>query len=314
MSTTLDDRSTESAVAPSQRLRSTMAAARLSFTWLGARKSLTTEQKTQAADSFGAEGKYLSAGKKLLDTSHHAFKAVTAIKGRAVNYFRGVSLPYPEPGIRLIRQETIPDFDRQIAVFREELDEAVIDLDRHYSELRAAARDRLGDLYDASDYPATLVGAFAIEHDFPSVEPPPYLQQLSPELYHLECQRVQSRFDEAVQLAESAFTEELSRLVSHLTERLAGNEDGKPKIFRDSVVENLTEFFDRFKQLNIGSSEQLEQLVTQARQVVSGVHPQHLRNNQELRANVATQLSGVQSVLDGLLVDRPRRNIIRRPR
>ena len=33
-----------------------------------------------------------------------------------------------------------------------------------------------------------------------------------------------------------------------------------------------------------------------------------------LRQQVATQLSGVQSVLDGLLVDRPRRNILRKPR
>ncbi|HWL08210.1 MAG TPA: hypothetical protein VNQ76_07395, partial [Planctomicrobium sp.] len=62
----------------SQRLRTTMAAARLSFTWLGVRKTLTVEQKNLAADSFGAEGKFLSAGKKLLDTSHPAFKAVTA--------------------------------------------------------------------------------------------------------------------------------------------------------------------------------------------------------------------------------------------
>jgi len=125
---------------------------------------------------------------------------------------------------------------------------------------------------------------------------------------------VQSRFDEAVQLAEAAFTEELAKMVEHLSERLSGQIDGKPKVFRDSVVENLTEFFDRFKQLNIGSSDQLEQLVTQAQQVVRGVQPQQLRNNQQLREHVATELSGVQTVLDSLLVDRPRRNILRRPR
>ncbi len=33
---------------------------------------------------------------------------------------------------------------------------------------------------------------------------------------------------------------------------------------------------------------------------------------EELRQELATQLSGVQSVLDGMLVDRPRRNILRR--
>ncbi len=314
MSTTLDDPRNEASVAPSQRLRSTMAAARLSFTWLGARKSLNARQKNQAANSFGAEGKFLSAGKKLLDTSHHAFRAVTAIRGRAVNYWKGVSLPYPEPGIRLIRQGTIPDFDRQIAIFRDELDEAVIELDHHYGELRSAARDRLGDLYDSTDYPSSLIGMFAIEHDFPSVEPPRYLQQLSPELYQQECQRVQTRFDEAVQLAETAFVDELSNLVEHLSGRLSGQIDGKPKVFRDSAVTNLTEFFDRFRQLNIHSNQQLDDLVTNAQSVVRGVNPQRLRDDQPLRQQVATQLAGVQSMLDGLLVDRPRRNIIRRPR
>jgi hypothetical protein len=42
--------------------------------------------------------------------------------------------------------------------------------------------------------------------------------------------------------------------------------------------------------------------------------PQQLRDDMPLRQRVATQLSAVESVLDGLLVDRPRRNILRRPR
>ena len=60
----------------------TMAAARVSFTWLGTRRTLTPQQKQEAADPFSAEGRYLSAGKKLLDTSHPAFRAVTAVRNR----------------------------------------------------------------------------------------------------------------------------------------------------------------------------------------------------------------------------------------
>jgi hypothetical protein len=150
--------------------------------------------------------------------------------------------------------------------------------------------------------------------DFPSVEPPAYLRQLSPELYQQECARIQARFDEAVELAEQAFVDELSKLVSHLAERLTGSDDGKPKIFRDSAVENLTEFFQRFKQLNVRSNEQLDQLAERAQQIVRGVEPQKLRDDQPLRKQVAGELSAVQSVLDGLLVDRPRRSILRRPK
>ena len=314
MTSVLEEPRTQASTSASDRLRSTMAAARLSFNWLGVRKSLNSSQKNQAANSFGAEGKYLSAGKKLLDTSHPAFKAVTSIRGQTVAYWKGISLPFPEPGIRLIRQGSIDEFNDRIAVFGDELDESVLDLDRHYDELRYAARERLGDLFDASDYPTTLVGMFAIEHDFPSVEPPPYLRQLSPELYQQECQRVQTRFDEAVQLAEQAFIEELARLVDHLSERLSGSADGKPKVFRDSAVTNMAEFFERFRSLNVRSNEQLDELVGNAQRVVSGVEPQELRDSSSLRQNVATQMAVVQASLDQLLVDRPRRNIQRRAR
>jgi hypothetical protein len=314
MNTVFNDPITANAAPAAQRLRTTMAAARISLSWLGVRKTLSTEQKAQAADTFGAEGEFLSAGKKLLDTRHEKFKAVTGVKNRVIQYWKSLSLPYPESGIRLIRQDRIDAFDAQMREFRDELGEAVDELDRHYDRLKSAAARRLGSLYEPSDYPASLQGMFKVEWDFPSIDAPDYLRQLNPELYEQECQRVQQRFDEAIRLAEEAFTAELAKLVSHLTERLSGHDDGKPKIFRDSAVANLSAFFNRFRQLNVRSSEQLDQLVADAQQIIRGVEPQQLRDNQGLRQQVATELSRVQSVLDGLLVDRPRRNILRRPR
>ena len=312
MSTVLDEPTTSST--PASRLRTTMAAVRLSFTWFGTRKTLSAAQRNQAAHTFGAEGKFLSAGKKLINTSHPSFKAVTAVRTRIVSYLKGVSLPYPEPGIRLIRQDDIQMFDVQLTALKAELDDAVEQLDECFGELKEAARDRLGSLFSESDYPVSLQGLFGVEYDFPSVEPPDYLRQLNPELYRQECERVAARFDEAVQLAEQAFTDELAKLVSHLCERLSGNEDNKPKVFRDSAVENLGEFFERFRSLNIGSNEQLDDLVGQVQAIVRGVKPQQLRDQQALSQHDAMELSAVASVLDGLLVDRPRRNILRRPK
>ena len=146
------------------------------------------------------------------------------------------------------------------------------------------------------------------------MEPPEYLRELSPDDYRQECQRVAARFDEAIQLAEQAFIDELHQLVAHLSERLTGQVDGKPKIFRDSVVENLSEFFERFRRLNVRSNAELDALVAQCGQVIRGVEPQMLRDSQGLRQTISRELSQVQSSLDGLLVSRPRRNILRRPR
>jgi hypothetical protein len=297
-----------------EQLRTTMAAIRLSFTWLGVRRTLTHEQRSQAADAFGAEEDYLSAAKKLLDTSHPAFRAVTAVRSKIVQYWRARTLPYPEPGVRLIRQDDIDSFTTLLSGLQEELALAVDVLGRHYAELRAAAQRRLGRLYNPADYPDSLRRLFAVSYDFPNVEPPAYLRHLSPKLYEQEAARVAARFDEAVELAEQAFIDELARLVPHLTERLGGHEDGKPKIFRDSAIDNLREFFDRFRHLNIRSNQQLDELVSQVQRVTQGVLPQTLRDEQPLRQQIATQLAGVQSVLDGLLIDRPRRCIVRRNR
>ncbi|MCH9792727.1 MAG: hypothetical protein K0U82_18120 [Planctomycetes bacterium] len=299
---------------PINRLRSTMCATRISFEWFGTRKSLTRDQKTQAAESFGAEGTFLSAGKKLLDTGHPRFRAVNAVRQRVRSYWTSISLPFPESGIRLLRQDALIAFQDQMKLFVEELNEAVSQLDEQYLSLKSAARERLGSLFNDNDYPMTLSGLFEVTWDFPSVEPPDYLRQLNPELYEQECQRVQSRFEEAVRLAEDAFLGELSQLVSHLTDRLSGQADGRPKVFRDSAIGNLHEFFERFRSLNVRSNEQLDVLVAQCQGIVQGIQPQELRKRGELRQQVASELSGVQAALDGLLIDRPRRQIIRTPK
>ncbi|HEY2159393.1 MAG TPA: hypothetical protein VGH33_27455 [Isosphaeraceae bacterium] len=297
---------------PAMSLRANMAAVRVSFTWLGTRKSLTPDQRAEAARPFDAEGGYLSAGKKLLDTRHPAFKAVTSIKTKIANTWKDMSLPFPEPGVRLIRRDEIDEFVGLMEEYRIELSGAVAALDGHYGELKASAAERLGRLFHPADYPGTLVGLFDVSWDFPSVEPPDYLRDLNPALYEAERARVAARFDEAVRLAEQAFLDEFSKLVVHLSDRVNGvGDDDKPKVFRDSAVGNLSEFFERFKSLNVRSNDQLDALVAQAQRAVNGVGAQELRDSGELRQRVASELANVRTALDGMLVDRPRRKIIR---
>lgn len=293
------------------QLKNEFAACRLQFKWLGTSKSLSSEQKSQAAESFGAEGKSISAGKKLIDTKHDAYKALTALKSQATRYWKDNSLPYPESGIRLIKQGRIEDFDATFGDIREQLTVGVQRLEDQFAEVKEAAQRRLGSLFDQSDYPSTLEDEFQIQWDFPAVDPPDYLRRLNPEVYAEQARRVSQRFEQAVEMAESAFVAELDQLVNHLAERLASDDDGRPKIFRDSAFTNMTEFFSRFRELNISSNDQLDDLVSRCESLMRGVQPQSLRDNDALRRSLSTNLSSVQSSLDQLLVDRPRRNIVR---
>ena len=254
---------------PAQRLRTTMAACRVRFTWFGVRKSLTPNQQARAAEAFDAEGPFLSAAKKILDTKDPAFRAVTAVRGKIEQYWRGLTLPFPEPGVRLIKQDQVESFATTMADYRLELTDAVANLDAHYAGLRRAAAVQLGSLYSDEDYPDTLGALFDVAYDFPNVEPPDYLVAMNPQVYEEEQARVVARFEDAVRLAEQAFLAEFARLVEHLTERLEGSNDGgTTKVFRDSAVGNLVEFFARFRDLNVSSNRELDALVEQAQRAV----------------------------------------------
>jgi hypothetical protein len=63
MSTLPDTTGTRAGSRAAQRLRTTMAAVWVSLRWFGVRRSLTADQKAQAADAFGAETGFLSAGR-----------------------------------------------------------------------------------------------------------------------------------------------------------------------------------------------------------------------------------------------------------
>jgi hypothetical protein len=297
---------------PAQRLRRTAAAVRVHFTWWGVHKMLTAQQKEEVGLAYDADSRLLSAGKKIIDVRHPAYRRLTAVRSQIASYWRGLTLPYVEPGMRLIRQADVGPFDRGMAGYRAELAQAETDLDTAYAEIQADARQRLGRLYNPADYPPALRGLFGVTWDYPSVEPPAYLLRIAPDVYAQEQQRVAARFEEAVRLAEEAFIAELARLVSHLTERLASGADGQRKVFRDSTLNNLRDFFERFRSLSIRSNAQLDALIEQAQGIVGDVHPDSLRDNAALRQHVATQLSQVQATLDGLLVDQPRRRLLRR--
>lgn len=54
--------------------------------------------------------------------------------------------------------------------FEVELEEAVWRLDEHYTELKSAARQRQGSLYNPGDYPESLGGLFQVSWNFPSID------------------------------------------------------------------------------------------------------------------------------------------------
>ena len=199
-----------------------------------------------------------------------------------------------------------------MASFKVQLDEAVRELDNVYWQLRQKAKTDLGTLYNESDYPSSIRDAFQVEWSLENVSPPDYLMTLRPDLYEREAARIRAQFEQAVALAEQAFVDEFQKLVTHLSDVLTGSNDGQPKQFKDSTVDNLRGFFERFGKLSVRSNDQLDKLVEQAQGLIKGVPAESLRNYDVLRTFVGTEMQKVQAGLEEMVQDRPRRNIVRR--
>ena len=291
-------------------MRQTMGAVKLSFSWLGTQRKLEDGQIRQAADTFGADKEAVTASKKLIDTKHPAYRAVTLIKSQAAAYWRSMTMPYPQEGVRLIRRDDIEQFETRMNQFREELTAAVENLRTHYDDLKAATRERLGALYNPADLPDTLEGVFNISWEYPAVDPPQYLMRFNPALYQQEQERVQQRFETAVLMTENAFAEQLQALVAHLIERLSDSPDGTAKTFRPSTIENFKEFAAEFRKLNVRGNTELDRLIAQAESLVAGVTPAELRKSATLRSEIAERMQEVQTTLDTLVTNAPRRRLM----
>lgn len=297
-------------VETANELRQTMGAVKLSFSWLGTQRKLSDVQTKQAADTFHAATDLVTASKRLIDTKNATYRTLTAIKSQASSYWRSMTLPYPQEGIRLIKQSDVAAFEDKMREFREQLAAAASNLQLEYESIKEAAREKLGDLFNPLDYPPTLEGVFEIKWEYPPVEPPNYLMTFNPELYSQEQSRVQQRFETAVVMAENAFAEQLQEMIAHLVERLTDEPDGTKKSFRASAVENFKEFYDNFRRMNVRSNAQLEGLIRQANDLVSGVDPADLRKNNDLRRNLSQQMTTVKTALDSLITNAPRRRVL----
>ncbi len=180
--------------------------------------------------------------KLILATKNPAYRAVAAVRSEASGYWRNVTLPFPEAGIRLLPQNSLGPLATTMQTYRERLQEAARELSGQYDTMKSEAERRLGTLFNTSDYPTTLDGLFDMEWSVVPIERPQYLVGLHPDVFQQEQARVRERLESAVELAEQAFATELQRLTAHLAERLTGLHDGQPKVFRDSAVDNLWEF------------------------------------------------------------------------
>jgi hypothetical protein len=106
-----------------------------------------------------------------------------------------------------------------------------------------------------------------------------------------------------------ALREEFAGIVRHMVERLSGAEDGKPKKFKNSMMEKMGEFLESFSNRNLFNDDLVAELARQVKDVVNGLSTDELRQDANLRKYIADEMNQLRAAVDGALEDLPRRKI-----
>jgi hypothetical protein len=292
---------------PAKALRKLFRATKVSFHWWGQRRQVEKSIRSQMASAVEADPDSISATKRLYNPKIKAIAEINQLKTAIGEYWELSTRPWPDPGIRLLLRTDLEAFEAKMQESAIAIQEAAHGVQEARPEIIADARQRLRGAFSEGNYPLDLASLFSIEWAYPSIDPP---HDLPEQVYAQQKQAVEAKLQEAVALAEQAFLKELSELVQTLHDRLTPGPDGQKKVFRDSAVNNVVGFFDRFKKLHVGGSADLETLVEEAKQLVVGVLPGDLRRSQVLRQEVQQGLSSLKDKLTPLVIPMPRRRII----
>lgn len=291
--------------------------------------ALKQEQAAEQAEGAAASDKatekavYIAServksNKKLVSSKRYEklCSAMTALKARV----EALSMPsFFRSGMFVCKTASVPTVESTLKAGWESIvkNELADFLDKFAEDVEAARsnpvkKGGLGPLFLSGDYPDldTLKSLFAVEWYWMALSVP---ENIPDELKAEANEKFKRRMEDAADQIEQALRAELLELVSHAEERLTSNPGEKPKIFRDSIIGNLTQFLQTFESRDIFGDDRLKAIVDKAKAVMldangtSKIDAQKLRDLPAVRAAAKEQFAKIKAEISGLVEEKGRK-------
>ncbi len=226
-------------------------------------------------DASTSAGRY---NKRLLPKAALAALNATMSEARTLHYSN--SLPWDHKGSRLL---TVANYERYTEVMdglRERLVRQRARFIEDYNHYVEQARLDLGKLFRIEEYPSKedLRDRFSIRY---RITPVPDVDHFIARLASDDTERVKRdieiHIEEQLHDAVGDLYRRLAEAVERVSERLNEDGDGKPLVFRDTMVSNIRDLVDVVPRLNIFGDQRLARLCEEVKDRIAGVEPDSLR-------------------------------------
>jgi len=333
---------------PADRIRHISRGYKLGFGSLPSQKKLTDrQQRLVNRDTVRQVEKVLSQSQRLLD-NHPARTAVASAKNAVMGLFCARTLPYPDPGIRILilktehldfdkmtSDEIDQDFARQMEAFSVEIRAKLADyavavqsLQRQWQDVLDKTREtfqnsNLADLYDPENYPEADELPSILYHVFRpyNIEPPREYLHMSPQERERVLKTIEAQFEQAVQMQAEFVVKLLNSAISDMIDSVSGYHSSDKRSFKNSVVERVFKAFAEFKEKTVKygilRGDALEHEFKRAIDFMTeGLTDEHtlpglLRQSPAKRVDLIEKMSLVKDSLGRLAERQQRRSILR---
>lgn len=222
--------------------------------WTGRKHDKSISEEVDATHNAKDGGRY---NKMLVDKA--ALEPLAKLTGQVRAYHYAMTLPWGDNGDRLLPAKSYMEYAAAMRVYRQDNERLVRTFVAQYPTIVADARTRLGSMYNAADYPdaAYIAERFAINVSF---MPVPDVQDFRVDVSEEALEEIKSSLNAAlIERQAGAIKECWTRLhtVVHALHVVMLKE--KP-IFRDSLIENITDLIAMIPKLNITNDKDLNEI------------------------------------------------------
>lgn len=259
--------------------------------WIAKKLDRAASQEVAKANHADVRaGRY---NKSLLPTSQHLddVKAKTSMIRKK---FYSNTLPWGIEGTYILPSANYLTFMTDFRKEKGEWEYLVEQFLTDYPRARSDASRLLGSLYNASDYPDVSVLRYKFAMDM-TVLPVPsggdFRVELVDEEYDAIRADIEQRVADAQLVAMRDVWQRLYDRVQKYVERLSDPKN----IFHNTMIESASETCELLTRLNFTDDPNLEAMRSEVEQKLTAYHPDAIRNDPDLRADVAKE---AQSIMD----------------
>jgi len=242
-----------------------------------------------------------NVSKKLIRSNSH--EDMTKLVAQIRAFHRDQTVPWGDLGDRLVSNQALIDYKNNMAQLEDEfwgLAQQILD---SYPQAVAQAQLQLGDMFNENEYPSVeqLRRKFKFSLVFEAV---PDVGDFRVDIGNQAASEMREQYKQVLADRIGAVKQDLAERLLEPLQRMSKGldyaEGEKPTGFRDTLVSNVLSIVELMRTCNLNGDAHITGIQQQLKQTLTGVTPDGLRNDPNLRANTKRNVDSIIKNLPSL--------------